>query len=168
VWASMQSGNASTEQKQEFARVCLSVLGKNIAVKDEHKEVLKDALTQTVLGMVSAEKRPIVTGSDKKEAAAAAAAAIELSPEGFDPLRYDLLPYSLLSSPSEKLSDELPAIMELYLVHNQSFLTDFRFLGFPFHYWYTAQFLLILFVVLCLIYAYQTDRSNEKYNFPDE
>jgi len=46
----------------------------------------------------------------------------------------------------------LPQIMVLYLTHNQSVLTDTKFLGFPFHYFYTAVFLLILFVCLCIIY----------------
>jgi len=46
----------------------------------------------------------------------------------------------------------LPEIMKLYLTHNQSVLTDSIFLGFPFHYFYTAVFLLILFVALCIIY----------------
>jgi len=46
----------------------------------------------------------------------------------------------------------LPGIMKLYLTHNQSFLTDTKFLGFPFHYFYTAVFLLILFVSLCIVY----------------
>jgi len=46
----------------------------------------------------------------------------------------------------------LPEIMKLYLTHNQSVLTDSIFLGFPFHYFYTAVFLLILFVMLCIVY----------------
>jgi hypothetical protein len=46
----------------------------------------------------------------------------------------------------------LPEIMQLYLTHNQSVLTDTKFLGFPFHYFYTAVFLLVLFVVLCIVY----------------
>jgi len=52
----------------------------------------------------------------------------------------------------------LPEIMKLYLTHNQSFLTDFKFLGFPFHYFYTAVFLLILFVGMCLLYNLRLDR----------
>lgn len=52
----------------------------------------------------------------------------------------------------------LPALMKLYLVHNRSFLTDFTFLGFPFHYFYTAVFLLVLFVGLCLLYNLRLDR----------
>ena len=46
----------------------------------------------------------------------------------------------------------LPQIMKLYLTHNQSVLTDSKFLGFPFHYFYTAVFLLVLFVCLCIVY----------------
>ena len=83
----------------------------------------------------------------------------------------DLLPNSLVKVQNPTLSTEvkesLPKIMELYLVHNQSFLTDFRFLGFPFHYWYTAQFLLILFVVLCLIYAVSIDKINTNHAVPE-
>ena len=46
----------------------------------------------------------------------------------------------------------LPDVMRLYLTHNQSGLTDTKFLGFPFHYFYTAVFLLVLFIVLCIVY----------------
>jgi hypothetical protein len=52
----------------------------------------------------------------------------------------------------------LPDLMKLYLTHNQSFLTDFIFLGFPFHYFYTAVFLLIMFVGMCLLYNLRLDR----------
>lgn len=48
--------------------------------------------------------------------------------------------------------NRLPDIMKLYLTHNQSVLTDAKFLGFPFHYFYTAVFLLVLFVALCIVY----------------
>ncbi|RKX20065.1 MAG: hypothetical protein DRP35_06675 [Candidatus Zixiibacteriota bacterium] len=37
-----------------------------------------------------------------------------------------------------------------------------RFLGFPFHYFYTAVFLLVLFVGLCWIFCFQTDRIYKK------
>lgn len=48
--------------------------------------------------------------------------------------------------------NNLPGIMKLYLTHNRSELTDTVFLGFPFHYFYTAVFLLVLFVGLCIAY----------------
>ncbi len=46
----------------------------------------------------------------------------------------------------------LPELMKFYLTHNQSVLTDTRFLGFPFHYFYTSVFLLVLFIGLCIVY----------------
>jgi putative solute:sodium symporter small subunit len=168
VWGNVKSGNASTLENQAFAKATLSALGKHIVLSDAHKHILKDAFTQTVLALLPADQHAIITGESSPEAAALATTAIGLETTGFDKLRSDYIPDSLLTAPSQQLSAEIPAIMELYLVHNQSFLTDFRFIGFPFHYWYTSQFLLILFVGLCLIYAYLTDRSNEKYDFPDE
>jgi len=56
------------------------------------------------------------------------------------------------ASLTESSLSRLPDIMKLYLTHNQSVLTDTKFLGFPFHYFYTAVFLLVLFVVLCIVY----------------
>jgi len=56
------------------------------------------------------------------------------------------------TSLSDVSMERLPGIMKLYLIHNQSVLTDTPFLGFPFHYFYTAIFLLILFISLCIAY----------------
>lgn len=172
VWPNVQNQSASMAQKQVFSKVTLSVLGKNIALKADHKEILQKTLTQSVLTLLPAEQREtflanLTDASKKQEAVAQAAQAIGLRSTGFDKLRADLLPMSLVSGGEPQLSASIPEIMELYLVHNRSALTDFRFLGFPFHYWYTAQFLLILFVLLCLIYAYVTDRLNAKYDFAD-
>ena len=61
----------------------------------------------------------------------------------------------------------LPDVMKLYLTHNQSFLTDSKFLGFPFHYFYTAVFLLILFVGLCLLYNLRLDRRMKMENIAE-
>jgi putative solute:sodium symporter small subunit len=62
---------------------------------------------------------------------------------------------------------QLTGIMGLYLIHNRSALTDAKFLGFPFHYFYTAVFLLILFVGLCWLYCVRTDMYNKKYGIED-
>jgi uncharacterized membrane protein len=56
------------------------------------------------------------------------------------------------ASLTESSFNRLPELMKLYLTHNQSVLTDTKFIGFPFHYFYTAIFLLVLFVVLCIVY----------------
>ncbi|MCK5295960.1 MAG: DUF4212 domain-containing protein, partial [Alphaproteobacteria bacterium] len=59
-------------------------------------------------------------------------------------------------------------IMKLYLVHNQNVFTDAKIFGFPFHYWYTAQFLLILFVGICYFYAKKIDKLHEEYDFVEK
>ena len=164
--------DAAIESKQQFSRTLLSVLGKNIAVADNHKAVIKQALSSTVVSMLSESENQIIQSGANEEFIAAAKTSIGLADEGFDKIMVDLLPYSLVKVESDQLSAEvketLPGIMELYLVHNQNALTDFNFLGFPFHYWYTAQFLLILFVVLCLVYALIIDRTSKKFNFVEE
>ena len=168
VWPGVVEDNsAALESKQLFARSMLMVLGKNIAVKDNHKAVLKESLSWSIYSMQPDSIKP-----QYKIEPISAASSIGLSSEGFDKIMRDLLPSSLVKIEHSTLSAEakkaLPEIMDLYLIHNQSFLTDFIFLGFPFHYWYTAQFLLILFVLLCLYYAVSIDRMNEEYDFVEE
>ncbi len=74
-----------------------------------------------------------------------------LSPGSLEPviLISSLQPELPAAPPDEQA---LHAVMKHYLKHNQSVLTDKKFLGFPFHYFYTAVFLLVLFVGLCLAY----------------
>jgi putative solute:sodium symporter small subunit len=162
----------SLETKQQFSRTLLSVLGKNIAVADDHKSILKQALSSTVVSMLPDSVSQMIQSGANAEFIDAAKNSIGLAEEGFDKIMIDLLPFSLVKVESAQMSSDvkeaLPGIMELYLVHNQNALTDFNFLGFPFHYWYTSQFLLILFVVLCLIYAVIIDRTSKKFNFVEE
>ena len=173
VWPQVVEDTPATqEMNQEFARTMLMVLGKNIAVKDNHKTVLKESLSWAVYNMNADSTKSMFLSEPNAESIIQASVSIGLTSEGFDKIMNDLLPSSLIKVENNSLSIEakeaLPEIMELYLVHNQSFLTDFKFLGFPFHYWYTAQFLLILFVILCLIYAVLIDRMNREYDFIEE
>ena len=173
VWPQVvENESADAVMKQKFARSLLAVLGKNIAVKEDHKHVLKEALSWTIYSMQDDSGKTIFRGEPGPESVDVAAASIGLTSGGMDKVMRDLLPTSLVEVEHEKICENcqkaLPEIMELYLVHNQSFLTDFRFLGFPFHYWYTAQFLLIMFVLLCVIYAKVTDRMNIKHDFVEE
>jgi putative solute:sodium symporter small subunit len=173
VWPVVVENDAVAPQiKQDFAKVTLAVLGKNIAVKDEHKAYLKEALSWTVHSMQKDSMKAVFQNEPNEESIQIAAATIGLSSEGFDKLMLDLLPTSLVKVTNTELSIEckssIPEIMKLYLIHNQSGLTDFNFLGFPFHYWYTAQFLLIMFVLLCLTYAKVIDRMNKKFDFVEE
>ncbi len=173
VWPKvLEDASATNETKQVFAKSVLMVLGKNIAVKENHKAVLKESLSWVVYSMQPDSVKSLYHTEPNDEAVNGAVASIGLGSEGFDKIMKDLLPASIVKVENSSLSAEskkaLPEIMKLYLIHNQSFLTDFQFLGFPFHYWYTAQFLLILFVVLCLIYAVTIDKMNKKFGFVEE
>lgn len=83
-------------------------------------------------------------------------------------LESTIITFNLTGADVEQLSENdinsLPGIMKLYLIHNQSFLTDFKFLGFPFHYFYTAEFLLILFVLLCVLFSWRIERLQKRFN----
>ncbi len=173
VWPQVvEDSSATQESKQLFAKSMLMVLGKNIAVKENHKAVLKESLSWAVFSIQADSLKPLYQAGPNDETINGAIASIGLGPEGFDKIMRDLVPSSLIKVENPSISNQtknaLPQIMNLYLIHNQSFLTDFRFMGFPFHYWYTAQFLLILFVVLCLIYAVSIDKLNAKFEIIEE
>lgn len=157
VAGAVTAGTAKAEEKQAFAKSLLMVLGKNIVLKEKDKKVLKNTLSATVVSLDAA------AASD----AEAASKAIGLGDKDYDPLLKSILASSLAPVDAKTLEADmkaLPAVMKLYLTHNQSVLTDTPFLGFPFHYWYTAQFLLILFVGLCWVFCKMTDNSNHKFN----
>ncbi|MHB9071233.1 MAG: sodium/substrate symporter small subunit [Sedimentisphaerales bacterium] len=191
VWQSVASGTADVEMQKKFSRSVLSVIGKNISVGDADKAILKEALCYSVTSLLGADQKAMLNAyaADYAKSTSdhgavdqlviqaintqtkAIAAAIGLTDSGFDKLMIDLLPSSIVQGDVAVLSDKakiaLPGIMKLFLVHNRSKLTDTKFIGFPFHYWYTAQFLLILFVLLCLVYAILIDKINTKHNFKE-
>jgi len=186
VWENVKAGNASTEEKVEFADCVLSVLGKStLAAKPDKKAALNNALSWVVydlmandslrsnfIGEISSFEKRRSELSDLKdpEYVSAKAEIINkvapiLNLEDYS-LKAKLIPLELRSAGMESFSqenkDKLHGIMSLYLTHNQSVLTDTVFLGFPFHYFYTAVFLLILFVVLCWIYSFMIDRVHTR------
>ncbi len=173
IWPEIADGtNEDTLVKQEMSNIVLSVLGKNIALKQPHKDVLKLTISKLIIDLLPEEQKSLfaqdplgfLAGNDLHE-------ILGLEKDGLDKLRYDLLPESLVSVENAdftpEIKEQIPSIMQLYLVHNRSFLTDFSFIGFPFHYWYTAQFLLIMFVVLCIIYAVAIDKLHKKHNIDE-
>ena len=168
----VEDESASSSMKIDFAKSLLNVLGKNIAVNDEHKTILKKSLSWTVASMQPDSISNLFMEEPNQKSYDLANSSLGLKNAGFDKIMVDLLPTSIvkleqISFPEENKAG-LPEIMKLYLVHNRSFLTDFTFLGFPFHYWYTSQFLLIMFVVLCVIYAKAIGKANTKHDFVEE
>jgi len=190
VQAQTLAGTATVAEQQGFVQALLSVRGK--ALPDDKKTVLNACISWAVYSLVSgdASKEELVESVQSLATARGALADLEdeelaaakraldmqqadmvtklsgvvgLAPET---VRAQLLPYTLVTTDMQQLNPEaaaqLPAIMNLYLIHNQSVLTDTVFLGFPFHYWYTAEGLLILFVALCIIYCVLIDRVHKK------
>jgi len=181
----INSNAVSTEEKQKFSRLILSVLGKNIVLKPQHKQLLKETLSNTVYSLFSDKSKYVVNSSPlSKEVFKLAIDAIGLKPDeittdikgkkfySFDKIMSEFLAVSLVNVSTERISEknakQLDAVLKLYLTHNQSGLTDFTFLGFPFHYFYTAIFLLVMFVLMCIIYSLWHDRAVKKFNINED
>jgi putative solute:sodium symporter small subunit len=195
VWESVKTGKATEQGKRDFVNSLVAVAGKS-SVKPENKIVLDNALTWIVFSMVNDPEKVILSGQIKELAGirekltkATDAEYIQLQSDlirikttinsmtnektGIDPSnnKEAILPYSLNAEKKELSADDieaLPKIMKLYLTHNQSFLTDTKFLGFPFHYFYTAEFLLILFVGMCLFYSIRITQLQKKFSIKEE
>lgn len=188
AWGNVTQNNASAEDLQGLGQSTLSVLGK-IAISPTERTTLDHAMSWSIYQLAEGAQRANIVQqikefenlkgsiqniSDAEYLKGKATLSAEIGPMlnlAAQDIRAKLLPLELSSANLENLNDatveNLPVIMKKYLVHNQSFLTDWRFLGFPFHYFYTAIFLLILFVGLCLLYCVKTDMLNAKLNIVD-
>lgn len=188
VWPTVENNTASEGDLQIFGQASLSVLGK-LALAPNDKKALDNAMSWAIYELTAnAEQEALIAKiqnfekikseitniSDPEYISQKIALSGELGPKlqlsNMD-IRAKILPLELSSSDIKILSEDtrksLPGIMKKYLIHNQSFLTDFKFLGFPFHYFYTAIFLLILFVGMCWLYCVKTDILNKKLGIVD-
>lgn len=195
VWEKVKTGSASDQEKKDLVNSLIAVAGKPTVIP-EKKLVLDNALTWYVNSMLSDSEKVILSGqltdlagtrekltkaSDEEYAQLQADLvkikaninAVANEKTGIDPTnnKEAILPYNLNAENKELSAEDiesLPEIMKLYLTHNQSFLTDTKFLGFPFHYFYTAEFLLILFVLLCLFYSYRITQLQKKFSIKED
>ncbi len=162
----VMDGTATVEDKKAFIGTVVAVLGKGLSLKQGDKEVLQETLNWAVYDVVPKNKRDQLL---KKENVAELCKLLGYAPKS---LETNLLKFYMKSESVKSLSDEkkniLPDIMKKYTVHNESAITSARFLGFPFHYWYTAEFLLILFVGLCWIYCFMIDKLHEEHSIDEE
>ncbi len=187
-WSSVNSSDASAEQYQQVAQSVLSVLGK-VAIEPSHREVLDHTLSWITYQLAAPGQDEELRAAVVRFEQAAASATDVTDPEyvaeknrlmpvladvlGLETrdIRSKIAPLEVRSSFMQSITPSVrqavPEVMERYLVHNRSALTDTRFLGFPFHYFYTAVFLLILFVGLCWLYCVRTDMFNRKYGIED-
>ena len=183
VWENILEESASVEEMQIFAHSSLSVIGK-IFIKPDEKASLNNAVSWVTYQLADSSQKELLIDKTKvfeklkeevtsisdpeyinaKNSLSQVASSI-LGLQKSDP-RTLIVSFSLVSTEMElfkaESKDIIPTVMSTYLIHNQSFLTDFKFLGFPFHYFYTAVFLLILFVFLCWLYCVRVDKMNAK------
>jgi putative solute:sodium symporter small subunit len=190
VWDNVKAGTASEIEKQDFIKSLVAVYGKSTVKKDK-RAVLRNVVSTVTYSMVSDSEKVVLSGqvlnlnaTREKLASAGDEEYVQLQASltetkkainemldariGIEStgVQATLLPYCLNEQGkalTEEDSEALPKIMKLYMVHNQSFLTDTKFLGFPFHYFYTAELLLILFVLLCLIYYFRIEKLDKQY-----
>lgn len=181
VWQNILNENASTEELKTFAHSSLSVLGK-VFIKPDQKKALQNALSYTAFTLADSSdkitlKEAIVLFETQKAETSSISSAEYIDAKNAlsdiaspilglekNDVRTKIVSGELISSQLEEFKVEskelIPETMSTYLIHNQSFLTDFKFLGFPFHYFYTAVFLLVLFVFLCWLYCVRVDKMN--------
>lgn len=173
VWQNVKSDSASVEEKKEIAKVYLTLLGKYISLRNN--QGLKTLLTITLNDVMDEDQKEQFAAISK---AAVSDKAVDVQPiaDALGLAKTDILtqviPYGLVpfdgQVADQKVLDAVPDIMDKYLIHNHSALTDFRFLGFPFHYFYTAVFLLILFCCLCLYYCHTIDKIMKKHGMEQD
>jgi len=188
VWESVKNGTAGKSELQAFAQSTLSVLGK-IAISEDERALLSSSMSWSAIRLAPDDLRPAmlaeisefenmkasgVSFNDEIYVAAKHSLANDFIPvlglSRLDPLTR-ILPLELttkdIASLPEEAVENLPVVMQKYLVHNQSVLTDTKFLGFPFHYFYSSVFLLILFIGLCWLYCVRSDRRNKLLGISD-
>lgn len=164
VWSKQQS--ATPEEKKELAKVYLTLTGKyislrqNPAIQAGFSGIIYDLLPEdqkagfmkavsTPETVVTVDKAPIaemlgVQGTLLAEAIPATLGKIEASGQ-------------------DEMQKQIPGIMDKHLIHYRSFLTDTKIFGFPFHYFYTAVFLKVLFCLICLVYCKVIDGIMKKH-----
>ncbi|NOQ51686.1 MAG: DUF4212 domain-containing protein [Desulfuromonadaceae bacterium] len=74
-----------------------------------------------------------------------------------------LLLLKLVADPNEVVQLTLSTGEVITQVTGKSFLTETKFLGFPFHYWYSSQFLIALFIFLCYVYCKFIDKLESEH-----
>ncbi|MEX0982642.1 MAG: hypothetical protein WD577_03080 [Bacteroidales bacterium] len=188
VWESVKQDIAEKTELQAFAHSTLFVLGK-IAINEDERSLLARSMSWSAIRLTPDSLRRAMA-TEISDFEALKASGISLNDEVYiatkntlansyipvlglskhDPLTR-ILPLELTAQGIASLPEEavinLPSIMQKYLVHNQSVLTDTKFLGFPFHYFYTSVFLLILFIGLCWLYCVRSDRRNKLLGISD-
>jgi len=183
VWPSVKAGSADAEQLQQFAISALHVTGK-VFIKTEHRHALDNGITWATWQLADSAQKATLNSAlqsfnetaqsesaltdtsyitAKNTLSENASRVLQLTPSH---VLTNIVPFELKANMKDVFTDEnkdmVESIMPMYLTHNRSVLTDITFLGFPFHYFYSAVFLLVLFIGLCYAYCVQIDKQNKK------
>jgi len=180
LWPLVQSGQLSSDNSGEFLNSLLLARGKSTLKAGEQK-ILEEAISSFTFSLLpsdiggelkaniseSKELRAKLGSIKDEEYLQVKQRISELSSDLIKKLspytgyKYGTREASILSfslrdifpaAMNDSAFSGLGSLMSLYMTHNQSALTDTIFIGFPFHYFYTAFFLLVMFVFLCIIY----------------
>ena len=187
-WEQIKTGRAGVEDLRSASQSALSVLGK-VAIDPADRDVLDHFISRSayrIAGPAQGEElrqklqdfemiastvtdiRDETYLRKKRELIPLLAGIFGLSESD---IRARIAPLEVRSAYLDSFPDDrhaqLTGAMGFYLTHNRSALTEFKFLGFPFHYFYTSVFLLILFVGLCWLYCVRTDMFNRRYSVED-
>lgn len=187
-WPQVESGENSINALKNLSQSALSVLGKG-TITQIHREALDNFVSWAAINIASGDTESdllqklleferVATSTEDIGSEDYVAARNQLVPVlqgifGLTPgdVRGKIAPLEVKSSLMETFDESQMNIfrdaMDFYLVHNGSFLTEARFLGFPFHYFYTAFLLLVLFVGLCWLYCVRTDMFNKRFGIED-
>ena len=187
-WEAIQTGDMGIDNLQKVSQSALSVLGK-VAIDPEYRRALDNAVSwmaESIADSIQKEKllfalkrfediSAITTDVTDPSYVEAKNQLIPICQDIFNlqtnDVRGKIAALEVKTSMMGSFDTENRAIFEeamrLYLIHNRSVLTDIKFLGFPFHYFYTAVFLLVMFVGLCWLYCVRTDMFNKKYNIAE-
>jgi putative solute:sodium symporter small subunit len=185
AWEKVESGNADAADYISAGQSMVQAMGKS-TIKDHEYIALQDGVgwmlanvypaedldgLQRDIHRLSALREQITSLGDEDYLEAKALIVSKTAPAldiGEGTLLAQLLAVGLdgeLMQISDENKSRIPGIMGLYMTHNRSVLTDTIFLGFPFHYFYTAVFLLVFFIGLCWFYCYKTDKLHARLNF---
>lgn len=188
AWNNVLSGQASEKDYQVAGQSMVQVMGKLTLSRAEFTTIQDgvgwmlsnvypgDELPglQQDVQKVNSLREQITSLQDSEYLAAKEVVIGKAAPAlGIDEssLLAQLLPLGLtdnMAGITEENKQKIPEIMYLYMTHNRSFLTDTIFLGFPFHYFYTAVLLLVLFIALCWYYCYRIDKVHARLNFVEK
>ena len=187
-WPKVISGDYDANSLMSVSRSALSILGK-VSIDPGARNALDNLISWAAYNIADSTQRSDlmqrltafeeiaattddITAADYKEAKNA---LVPLMLQLYDLENYDVrgkiaaleIKSGMMSELAPESVNKIEEAMDFYLIHNGSFLTEARFLGFPFHYFYTAIFLLVLFVGICWLYCIRTDMFHRKYAIED-